>query len=384
MSAIKAFLLRENVIRATYILCSIVIGVQHYVGGPAKYNNFVIFRQSFFHLLAGKNLHLPYPEEYHDIFLYHPTFAVLFAPFSIMPVLPSLTLWLVGCALLMFYAIRSLPISFDQKVFFWWFVLVELVTALHGQQTNPIIAALGLFTYTFLEKKNAKWASLFPVLAFCIKGYGLIFAAMFLFYPRRRQYILYMLLWAAILAIIPLGVTGFSQFAQVYRDWIACLIDDHRINFGFSIMGLIKVWWEPFTEQGVTYVQLLGVGLFALTWLWNIPGAIRSESRRFLLLGYAFLWVILFNHASESPTYIIAVQGVTIFYIVNEKMMYPWSTVLICLVFLFSMLAPTDIYPFSWRNYFFQPYLIKVIPCLMIWIVLQLQLALPDAKSNKH
>ena len=382
MNNLKAFFLRENVIRATYMLLSVIIGVQHYVGGPLKYNNFVIFRQSFFHLLAEKNLHLTYPEEYVDIFLYHPTFSVLFSPFSVLPVLPSLLLWLIGCSLLMFYAIKSLPVSQDHKEFFWWYILVELVTSLHGQQTNPIIAALGLFTYSFLEKRNAKWAALFPVLAFCIKGYGVIFAALFLFYPKRGQYILYSLMWALVLALIPLPIVGLDHFIQIYKDWVVCLIDDHKVNYGFSIMGLIKVWWDPFTEKGVSYVQYVGVALFALTWLVNFSEGVRSESRRFLLLAYAFLWVILFNHAAESPTFIIAVQGVAIFYIVNKTNMKPWATVLIWGVFWFSMMVPTDIYPLSWRHDFLQPYLIKVIPCFIVWTVLQVQLLLHAKPTN--
>ncbi len=381
MISLKAFFLRESVIRATYVLLCVIISVQHFAGGALKYNNFIIFRQSFFHLQQGLNLHVPYPTEYADIFLYHPAFSILFSPFSALPIFPGLLLWLIVCAMLVFYAIRSLPISYEQKVFFWWFILVELVTALHGQQTNPVIAALGLFTFTFLEKKDVKWASLFPILAFCIKGYGVIFAALFIFYPKRGQYILFSILWLAVLTLLPLPVTGFDHFIQIYKDWVTCLIDDHKVNYGFSIMGLIKVWWDPFTEHGVSYVQYAGVGLFGLTWLWNFTAAVQSESRRFLLLGYAFLWVILFNHAAESPTYIIAVQGVAVFYIVNRYTMGPWATTLIWGVFLFSMMVPTDIYPLSWRHDFLQPYLIKVIPCFIVWIVLQVQLLRHVPKS---
>lgn len=381
MISLRAFFLRESVIRAVYVLLSVIISVQHFVGGPLKHNNFIIFRQSFFHLRQGVNLHLPYPAEYADIFLYHPAFSVLFSPFSMLPVFPGLTLWLIGCALLVFYAIKALPISQEQKVFFWWFILVELVTALHGQQTNPVIAALGLLTFTFLEKKDVRWASLFPVLAFCIKGYGVIFAALFIFYPKRGQYIAYSLLWLLVLTMLPLPVTGVDHFVQVYNDWLVCLVDDHKVNYGFSIMGLIKVWWEPFTEAGVNYVQYVGVGLFILTWLWNLSVALQSETRRFLLLGYAFLWVIMFNHAAESPTYIIAIQGVAIFYIVNKYRMAPWATVLIWSVFLFSMMVPTDIYPLAWRRDFLQPYLIKVIPCFIVWSVLQIQLLVHGRES---
>jgi hypothetical protein len=382
MKSIKAFFEKENVIRATYILLSIIIGVQHYVGGALKYNNFVIFRQSLFHLLDKKNLHIGYPDEYFDIFLYHPAFTVIFSPFSLLPVLPSLLLWLCGCALVLFYAVKSLPVSYNEKVFFWWFILIELVTSLHGQQTNPIIAAFGLFTFSFLEKRNVKWASLFPVLAFCIKGYGGIFAAMFIFYPKSGQYVLCSMLWVAVLFLLPLPLTGFQYFPQIYADWLACLIDDHKVNFGFSVMGLIKVWWPAFTERGVNYVQLIGLTLFALTWLLNFSAGLRSERQRFLLLAYAFLWVIMFNHAAESPTYIIAVQGVAIFYVINKQKMTPLALVLIWLVFLFTILAPTDIYPASWRHNFMQPYLIKVIPCFLVWTVLQIQLFSHGIKRN--
>lgn len=382
MNRIKKFLSHEKVILSVYVILSIVIALQHYSRGPLKYNNFVIFRQSLFHLLEHKNLHLGYPNEYFDLFLYHPTFCILFSPFSFLPLPVSLVLWTVGCAVVLFFGIKSLPISYENKLFFWWFILVELVTSLHGQQTNPIIAALGLFTFTYLEKDKQKWAALFPVLAFCIKGYGLIFAALFLFYPKRGQYILYSVLWLILLAFLPLPVVGTDHFVQIYKDWAACLVSDHKVNFGFSIMGLMKVWWPALTDNGVMRIQYAGLLLFGITWIWNLSkGTFHQKNRRLLLLGYASLWVIMFNHAAESPTYVIAVQGVILFYIVNKKQYVPWPKILIILVVLFTMLAPTDVYPLSWRRDFIQPNLIKVIPCFLVWLVLQVQLLLNEKNT---
>ena len=382
MNRIKKFLSHEKVILSVYVILSIVIALQHYSRGPLKYNNFVIFRQSLFHLLEHKNLHLGYPNEYFDLFLYHPTFCILFSPFSFLPLPVSLVLWTVGCAVVLFFGIKSLPISYENKLFFWWFILVELVTSLHGQQTNPIIAALGLFTFTYLEKDKQKWAALFPVLAFCIKGYGLIFAALFLFYPKRGQYILYSVLWLILLAFLPLPAVGTDHFVQIYKDWAACLVSDHKVNFGFSIMGLMKVWWPALTDNGVMRIQYAGLLLFGITWIWNLSkGTFHQKNRRLLLLGYASLWVIMFNHAAESPTYVIAVQGVILFYIVNKKQYVPWPKILIILVVLFTMLAPTDVYPLSWRRDFIQPNLIKVIPCFLVWLVLQVQLLLNEKNT---
>ena len=55
-------------------------------GGLTHYNNFLVFRQAFVHLVEGRNLYLDFPGEHFDNFLYSPTFAVLMAPFSVLPI----------------------------------------------------------------------------------------------------------------------------------------------------------------------------------------------------------------------------------------------------------------------------------------------------------
>lgn len=375
MKRIADFFSREKVILVVYILLSVIVGIQDCVRGPAKFNNFVIFRQSLFHLLAKTNLHLGYPKEYDDIFLYHPSFCIMFAPFSLMPLEVGLFFWLIFCAVVLFYAVKSLPLEYNQKVFFWWFILLELNTSVHNEQTNPVIAALGLFTFSLLEKGKVKWASLLPVIAFCIKGYGLIFAALFLFYPRRGQYFLYSVLWIVLFAFLPFAFVGPDHFVQLYKDWYTCLIEDHKVNFGFSVMGLMKVWRPSLTDHDVTLIQYLGLLLFGITWLWTLlKNNFESPQTRFLLLAYASLWVIMFNHAAESPTFVIAIQGVAVWYIISRETLDPWAKALVICVFLFSILAPTDVYPASWRRDFFRPNLIKVIPCFIVWFVLQIQL----------
>ena len=47
------------------------------------YNNFMIYRASFFHALELKDLYIYYPNEYHDRFLYGIPFTAIIAPFSL-------------------------------------------------------------------------------------------------------------------------------------------------------------------------------------------------------------------------------------------------------------------------------------------------------------
>src|SRR5690242_19112241 len=62
-------------------------------GGTHQHNNFLIFRAASRHLIAGSDLYTWYPTEHADLYKYSPTFALLFAPFAFLPLLPAMLLW---------------------------------------------------------------------------------------------------------------------------------------------------------------------------------------------------------------------------------------------------------------------------------------------------
>lgn len=382
MKSALQFFSKERIILYVYLLLSLIISLIYYNQGPRRYNNLIIYRQSFLHLLDHKNLYIEYPAEYSDIFLYHPAFTVFFSPLSLIPVSLSLILWTIISSLFIFYAVKLMPVAEKAKVFLYWFVLIELLNNLHSQQTNSVIAGLGLLTFIFLEKAKPKWAAIFPLLAFCIKGYGLVFAVLFLFYPEKKKYIWYSILWLVALTLIPLPFTGIDHFQQVYQNWITCLIDDHKVNFGSSIMGLMKLVVPSFTENDLSKVQLMGVILFALTMGWNwLKGTYKTQKQRLLLLAYTFLWVILFNHSSESPTYIIAMTGAALFFVANRNDQNWWRKSLIVFVLVFCVLIHTDFFPSSWPiDETIPPVVVRVLPCLLVWIIIQIQLFIPSNK----
>ena len=41
------------------------------------YNNYIIFKQSYFHLIENKDLYTLYPNEHWDYYKYSPTFSLL-------------------------------------------------------------------------------------------------------------------------------------------------------------------------------------------------------------------------------------------------------------------------------------------------------------------
>jgi len=86
---------------------------------------------------------------------------------------------------------------------------------------------------------------------------------------------------------------------------------------------------------------------------------------RIMLLASVLVWVIIFNHRAESATFVIAVTGVAIWYFIQTPK--PENLVLLLLTLVFSILSPTDLFPPYVRNEFFNPYVVKAVPCILVW-----------------
>ena len=137
-----------------YLIVSVAVSIHRYFLGEDHYGNYLIFKNSFYHLLSGSDLYKSYAELNLDLFKYSPTFAVLFSPFSILPDYAGLILWNLLNAIMLFFAVKSINIGERKEVFILWFILVELITSLQNCQSNALTACLIIFTFSLLEKKN--------------------------------------------------------------------------------------------------------------------------------------------------------------------------------------------------------------------------------------
>src|SRR5512146_1816428 len=72
----------ERWLLGLYIATIVVISIPKGFWDPD--NNFAIFRAAFGNLISGRDLYVPHPAQYLDLFKYSPTFALLFSPFSIL------------------------------------------------------------------------------------------------------------------------------------------------------------------------------------------------------------------------------------------------------------------------------------------------------------
>lgn len=377
--SLKSIFTSPRTVFWAYVAITIIASLIQYFSGPkffdessnayTYYNNYVIFKQSFFHLIRNQDLYILYPQQQWDLYKYSPTFALLMAPLAILPDVLGLILWNALNALVLFFAIRTFPVEHSKiKVFILWFVLQELLTSLQNSQSNGLMAALLILAFNSFEYKKVWLASLCILLAFYIKIFGIVAASLFLFYPDKLKFISYSLLWGIALLLLPLVVISPDQLLFLYKSWQQMLSADHFASYGLSVMGWLYTWFG--LELPKTLVLLAGVIIFCLPVL-----KFRSYQHkmfRILFLASILIWIVIFNHKAESPTFIIAMCGVGIWYFFQKK--NTPNLILVILAFVFTSLSPTDVFPPFLKGQLVQPYVLKAAFCVFIWFRLIYQL----------
>jgi hypothetical protein len=374
--SIRKLLLQPGFLLAVYILVALIASIQaillppHYFAGNAytEYNNYVIFKNSFSHLLSGQNLYVLYPARQWDLYKYSPTFALFMGLLAYLPDYIGLSIWNLLNAITLFLAVRLLPFPIKKQALLLWFVLIELLTSLQNAQSNGLMAGLMIAAFGCLEQRKPLWAALWLVLATYIKVYGAVGFCLFFFYPGKMKFIGYSLFWTTIMAVLPLAVTPLHILTWQYHNWASMMAGDQSSSYGLSVMGWLHTWFG--VNSGKTLVSLLGIVLFFIPFV-RIK-LYQNEIYKLLMLASTLIWVIIFNHKAESPTFIIAVAGVGIWYFSQPRR--AWRDALLAIVFIFTCLSPTDLFPPYIRQQFFGPYVIKVIPCIIMWAVVFIEL----------
>jgi hypothetical protein len=362
---------------------------QSYFRGPKKYqaeareytrfNNYVIFKQSFYHLTEKEDLYRLYPEEHWDLFKYSPTFALLFSIFAILPGFWGLFLWNSANALILFLAIKLVPqLRTKDKAYILWFVLIELMTSMQNEQSNGLMAGLIILSFVFLEKNKYLWATLFISLTIFIKLFGIVAFSLFLLYPKRIKSIGYSLWWIAILAMLPLIVVSFSQLRFLYSSWLKLLTNDYSLSYGLSIMSWLVAWFN--LEPNKMLIFLIGCLIFCIPFI--RISFYRDSHFRLIALASVLLWMVIFNHRAESPMFVIALSGVGIWYFSQQKK--PENLALLIFAFIFTSLSPTDIFPKFLRDELVKPLVLKVVPCIFIWFKLIYEMVFVKHSPNSE
>ena len=370
-----AFLQKEKLLWWAYAMAAFAVSTQSLWQrvnrhGYTAYENYVIFKNAFPHLVQGLNPYMAFPAEQWDLYKYSPAFAMAMAPFAALPDWLGLQLWNLLNALPLLWALLRLPVLLpERRPWLAWFVLPELVISMQNSQSNGITAALILGVFIAMERGKPIRAAGWAAAGGFLKIFGIFAAAPALVYIRRRRFALALIAWSALLLVAPLVLLTADQLRQVYGWWYALLQTDHSRSVGLSVQGWLLSWFAWDIPKGwitASGLLLLGASTFAV---YRQP----APAHRILLWASLLLWVVIFNHKAESPTFVIAMCGVGMWYWQSAENR-PWKTILFWTAFACASLTPTDIFPRAIRTQIVQPFVLKAVPCIIIWIAISVQL----------
>jgi hypothetical protein len=282
---------------------------------------------------------------------------------------------------------------------------------------------LGLLLFAFFAMQNGRisQAVLFIWLTAFIKLFGILFFAMLLVFPSAlKKSLLRVPLIFGALYLLPLPVLGWEGLQRQYASMFNLLAHDHSYFVKYSVMGWLQQWFGLRPNKNL--ILMLGLGLQCIPLLafiikqklWRSGSLEQINSKSLerwqsLFAASWLLWMVIFNHMAESATYVIAVGGAMLAFSQVKSMNNvdfetdkntqsdnvrnnpidsinqsnnlvqnvgwrrhlnfqnsPWIAAFI-MMFLFTMLGPTDIYPKEVRFWIVETAQLKAFPCILLW-----------------
>lgn len=328
-------------------------------------NNFEIFRSAFWHLVARQDLYAA-STRYFDLFKYTPTFAVLVAPFALLPFGVGLVAWNLTNAAALYWAIGRL-VPAPKATIVRLVAFTEMVGSLQSAQCNALIAALIIITCVELARAHSSRAAWAVMVGAFVKVFPLAACSFAWVSPRPWRFARWCVALGLLLFLLPMVIAGPAWFAHQYSDWLRVQYIDAG-DPGFSVMQLVHlifgVQWPAWPQQ------LLGAGILVAPLLARGPRRADEEwSPRYV--ASLLMFCVLFNHQSESPSFVIALTGVGLWFAYARRTTWHWA--LLALVFVGTVLVSSSVMPSRLRAELFDLH-VKTIPVLLVWIILQVDL----------
>lgn len=331
-------------------------------------NNFLTFRGGWTHLVAGANAYAAYPPL--DYFKYSPTFALLMAPFAVLPLWLGVALFDAANVFLLYYAVRrALPDGRGLAALA--LLYFEVLRTTQNTQVNAALAALMVLTFLALERERQARGALALALGTLIKVFPLAAAACALPHRRRARFFVLLGATAAALLVVPLLVTSPATLLQQYRWWTGLMASDVATSRLDSVMALLNLvlpgdWPNWPVQLAGTALVLLPLALHRDRW--------RDASFRRRMLAALLAYVVLFNHRTESPTLVVGMTGVVLWYLEGPRRWYHHALMAFAwvVVSLSSEVLPARVLDVCCR-----PYHYKIVPILLAWLVMLRELLAP-------
>jgi glycosyl transferase family 87 len=369
---LKSLILDERLLLLIYVLAALIVTIQR---GVYEFpNDFAIFRASFWNLLAHKDLYVLRLDQAHDYFKYSPSFALLFAPFAILPFLAGLFVWNLVNALSIFFALRLL-LPREQWALAQILVALPALRSLQSSQSNALVAALIIVAFVSFERGWLWRGAVAIAVGAVIKIFPLAALSFALPRPDRLRAILFTALSTAVLIALPLLVISPHELVAQYQSWGA-LERNEAALVGSSLMEIIR-------GVGITWpawpVQLIGATIVVAVLIlrmrdWN------DRQLRLQFLGFVMVFCVVFNHRAERQSAVIALCGMIIWYLAwlspssSPSPRSPWRTAFFAIVYFLVAVTATELVPDAIKH-ILVPQTRFSIPLTILWLVMLGELA---------
>jgi hypothetical protein len=349
-------------------------------GGDSEINNYLIFKNVFWHTFHQQNLYSTYPAEYFDKNHYGPLFSILIAPFAVLPNFIGATLWAMLNVWILFYAVHKLPITNWGKNIILLISLIETLTSVQNLQFNPMLCSWIILTYVFVKEGKLGLAAMLIVAGTFVKLYGIVGLPFIFFTKDYKKLIGYLVLWAIVFFCLPMFISSPEYVIQSYFDWYHSLQEKNIENI------------NSYQSSGMTDISAMGF-IKRITRFYNIPNFYSTIPAGILMLlpiyrfsnwnhvkfqltylAQLLIGLVIFSTSAESPTYVIAVSGFGIWYVLAAPRPNRWLYFLLLFVLIFTVFSPTDLFPKYLRDNFVVKYSLKAVPCFVSWLIISFQL----------
>lgn len=364
-----------------------------------NFNNFLIYKFTFWHAIEQKSLYAAYPQDHFDVNHYGPIFSLIMAPFAVVPSLwVGVFLWHLALGLFLWWAIRQGTLTTEQKVVVIWLTAHEMLNALGMSQFNVATAAMILLSYSAIHRGKDMWAAFWIVLGTLVKMYGIVGLAFFFFAKSKSKFVMWLLIWTVVLMVLPMPFFGADYVAGQYVEWIKCLGEKGQENLlsdfqNISLLGMVRkigyavsaglpAYYEVFESAGknpdVTNwwwstwndLWLIAPALIYSALPWLRVKQYKHHAFQLMCLALVLMFVNIFSTGAENSSYIISMLGVAIWFIA-----VPWKRSrldigLLIFCFVLTSLSSTDLFPGDIRTYWIRAFSLKALPVVLIWLKL--------------
>lgn len=356
--------------------------------GDSYINNYLIYKNVFWHTFHQQNLYSFYPAEYSDKNHYGPLFSIIIAPFALLPNFIGATLWAMLNVWVLFYAVHKLPVSQWGKNIILLISLIETLTAVQNLQFNPMLCSWMILTYVFIKEDKLSLAAMLIIAGTFVKLYGIVGIPFIFFTKDYKKLIGFLILWTVLFFVLPMFISSPEFVTKSYIDWYQCLLEKNIENISsyqssgmtdISVMGFVKRV-SGFYNLPNFYFTIPG-GILMLLPLYRFSNWTQIKFQ-LSYLAQLLIGLVIFSTSAESPTYVIAVTGFGIWYVLYAPKPAKLKYILLMFVLVLTVFSPTDLFPTYLREEFVVKYSLKALPCFIAWLTISFHLLFAKFDQN--